>query len=111
MNLQLSARPGARCTVLEIRGDLDMDTVAQLRDALEPLSGPGEFVLDLSGVPFMDSSALGAVVLTYKAIRAAGGRLSLAGVQPTVATVLRVTSVDQVIDVYDTVAAAEASIR
>jgi anti-sigma B factor antagonist len=63
--------------------------------------------VDLTGVAFLDSSALGTLVVMYKAVRERGDRLCLAGVQPTVRTVLRITSVDRVIAVYETVHAAE----
>jgi anti-sigma B factor antagonist len=53
----------------------------------------------------MDSSGLGMLVLMYKAFHEAGARLSLAAVPPLVQSVLTLTSVDQVIDVYDTVEA------
>jgi anti-sigma B factor antagonist len=109
VNLVVSTRPGAGCTVVEVHGDLDMDTHPQLRDHLQPLVGAGQVVVDLSGVGFMDSSALGTLVVVFKAVRAAGGRLCVAGVQQSVRTVLGITSVDQVIDVYDSVQAAEAS--
>jgi anti-sigma B factor antagonist len=66
-------------------------------------------VVDLAGVGFMDSSALGALVVAFKAVRQGGSRLCLAAVRQPVRGILSVTSVDQVIDVYDTVAAAEAS--
>ena len=112
MDLLLSARPGRGCTVVEVRGDLDMATATQLRDGLQRVvdAGDRQVVVDLAGVGFMDSSALGALVVQFKALREAGGRLSLAGVQPTVHSVLRITSVDQVIDIYDDVPAAEAAV-
>jgi len=111
VNLLLSTRSGQGCTVVEVRGDLDMATSPRLRAGLQPLvdAGAGQVVVDLAGVAFMDSSALGALAVTFKALRAGGGRLCLAGPQEPVRGLLRVTSVDQVIDVYDTVAAAEAS--
>ena len=111
MDLLLSARPGRGCTVLEVRGDLDMATSPQLGDGLRRLIDAGDrhVVVDLTGVAFMDSSALGALVVAYKAMREVGARLSLAGAQPAVLTVLRITSVDRVIDVYDDVPAAEAA--
>jgi anti-sigma B factor antagonist len=109
VDLLLSTREGRSCTVLEAHGDLDMATVPQLRDALQPLVTSGQVVVDLTDVAFMDSSALGTLVVMFKAVRDNGGRLSVAGVQPAVRTVLSVTSVDQVIDVYDTVQAAEES--
>ena len=110
VDLVLSARRGRGCVVVEVQGDLDMATTPQLRDGLQRLvdAGDRQVVVDLARVPFMDSTALGALVLTFTALRDVGGRLSLAAVQAPVAKVLKITSVDSVIDVYDTVQAAEA---
>ncbi|MEU1586910.1 STAS domain-containing protein [Micromonospora sp. NPDC005710] len=110
MELLLSARPGRGCTVLEVRGELDMATSPELREGLQRLvdAGDRQVVVDLAEVGFMDSSGLGALVVMFKAWRNAGGRLCLAAVQPAVRSVLSVTSVDQVIDVYHSVSEAEA---
>ncbi|MFF5051669.1 STAS domain-containing protein [Micromonospora sp. NPDC000663] len=110
MDLSLSVRPGRGCTVLEVRGELDMATSPQLRQGLQRLvdAGDRQVVVDLAGVGFMDSSALGMLVVMFKAFREAGGRLSLASAQPAVQTVLTVTSVDRVIRVYESAEAAEA---
>lgn len=112
MDLLLSARPGRGCTVVHVRGDLDMATAPQLREGLQRLvdAGDRQLVVDLAGVEFMDSSALGALVVMFKALRDVGGRLCLTAVQPTVRSVLKVTSVDQVIDLYADVQAAEADL-
>ena len=111
MELVVSTRPGLGCTVVEVHGDLDLATQPQLRDGLQPVvdAGAAQVVVDLTGVGFMDSSALGTLVVMFKALRDGGGRLCLAGVQQPVRVLLRVTSVDRVIDVYDTVQAAERS--
>ncbi|MBM0202532.1 STAS domain-containing protein [Micromonospora sp. NPDC051227] len=110
MDLLLSVRPGRSCTVLEVRGELDMATSPQLREGLQRLvdAGDRQVVVDLAGVGFMDSSALGALVLMFKAFRDVGGRLCLAAVQPAVRSVLTITSVDRVIQVYNSVQEAEA---
>ena len=112
MDLLLSVRPGRGCTVLEVHGELDMATSPQLREGLQRLvdAGDRQVVVDLAGVSFMDSSGLGALVVMFKALRAVGGRLCLAAVQPAVRRVLTITSVDRVIDVYDSVPAAEADV-
>jgi anti-sigma B factor antagonist len=112
VDLLLSTRPGRGCTVLEVHGDLDLATAPQLRDGLQRLvdAGDRQVVVDLAGVGFMDSSGLGVLVVMFKALREVGGRLCLAAVQPAVLSVLRITSVDRVIDVYDTVQAAEADV-
>ncbi|MGI5211942.1 STAS domain-containing protein [Plantactinospora sp. CA-290183] len=98
--------------MLEVRGELDMATSPQLRDGLQRLVDAGDrrVVVDLAGVGFMDSSALGALVMMFKTFGQVGGRLCLAAVQPAVRSVLTVTSVDRVIHVYDSVPAAEADL-
>ncbi|MEV4713178.1 STAS domain-containing protein [Micromonospora sp. NPDC049374] len=113
MDLLLSARPGLGCTVVEVSGDLDMATSPQLRDSLQQLidAGDRQVVVDLGGVGFMDSSALGTLVVMFKALRDVGGRLCLASVQPGVRRVLSITSVDRVVDIYDDVPGAEATCR
>jgi len=110
VDLSLSARPGRGCTVVEVRGELDMATAPQLRDGLQRLvdAGDRQVVVEMAGVGFMDSSALGTLVVMFKALGDVGGRLCLAAVQPAVLSVLKVTSVDRVIDIYDTVQEAEA---
>ncbi|MFF5176461.1 STAS domain-containing protein [Micromonospora sp. NPDC000316] len=110
MDLLLSARPGRGCTVLEVHGELDMATSPQLRDGLQQLIDAGDHrvVVDLAGVGFMDSSALGALVMMFKRLRDVGGQLSLAAVQPAVRSVLAVTYLDRAIDIYDSVQAAAA---
>lgn len=112
MDLLLSVRPGRGCTVVEVRGDLDMATAPQLHEGLQRLvdAGDRQVVVDLSAVGFMDSSALGALVVVFKSLRDVGGRLCLAAVQPAVLTVLKITSVDRVIDLYDSAQAAEGSV-
>ncbi|GIJ23558.1 STAS domain-containing protein [Micromonospora lutea] len=112
MGLLLSVRPGRGCTVLEVRGELDMATSPQLREGLQRLvdAGDHQVVVDLAEVGFMDSSGLGALVVMFKALREVGGRLCLAAVQPAVQSVLTITSVNRVIPIYDSVQAAEADL-
>jgi anti-sigma B factor antagonist len=111
VDVRLSTRPGRECAVVEVAGDLDMATSPQLRDGLQRIldAGTRNVVIDLAGVGFMDSSALGTLVVMFKAFRAGGGRLCLAAVQRQARSILAVTSVDRAIDVYDTVPDAEAS--
>ena len=110
MDLQLSARPGRGCTVVCVAGELDRDTRKQLEDFLQDVvdGGARRVVLDFAHVTFMDSSGLGLLVDALKLLRAKGGRLCVAAVQELVRNVLVLSAVDRVLDVYDTVGAAEA---
>lgn len=109
VDLQVSTRDARGCTVVRVGGELDMDTRPELQGLLEGLVGDGvrQVVLDFAGVSFMDSSGLGLLVDVLKLLRDRGGRLCLASVQAPVRDVLVLSALDQVLDIYDTVAAAE----
>lgn len=61
--------------------------------------GPDRIILDLSGVDFVDSSGLGAIVASLKQM-GAGRRLDLAGLTPTVDKVFRLTRMDTVFNLF-----------
>ncbi|MDG6103813.1 STAS domain-containing protein [Dactylosporangium aurantiacum] len=111
MDLSLTILPAERCTVVQVAGVLDLGTLPELRTCLEQVIDDGalRIVLDLAGVRLIDSSALGALVSASQQLRQRSGLLCLACVQPLVRRVLELTSVDRLIDVHDTVAAAQAS--
>jgi anti-sigma B factor antagonist len=109
VDLQFSAREGRGCTVVWVAGELDRDTRAQLQDFLQDVVDVGarQVVLDFAEVPFMDSSGLGLLVDALKLLRAKGGRLCVAAVQEPVRNLLALSAVDRVVEVYESVEAAE----
>lgn len=66
--------------VLKPTGDLDVYTVGSLRDAIADIleHNDPKVVVDLDGVPFMDSSGLGALMGGVRRLREAGGDLAIA---------------------------------
>jgi anti-sigma B factor antagonist len=66
--------------VLRPSGDLDVYTVGSLRDALGRMieEDTPKIVVELDGVPFMDSSGLGALMGGVRRMREAGGDLAIA---------------------------------
>jgi anti-anti-sigma factor len=76
---------------------LDPTPVQELRATYEAhLKKPGrpEVVVDLSGVGFAGSAALGNFVALHRLARQRGGKLVLCNVDPTVAEVLRASKLD-----------------
>ena len=67
-------------SVLKPTGDLDVYTVGSLRDALGKMveQDAPRVVVDLDGVPFMDSSGLGALMGGVRRLRESGGDLAIA---------------------------------
>ena len=69
---------------------------------LQLQTGHDKLVVDLTKVPLIDSSALGAIVTTLKSCQASGGKLVLLNPQKAVQEVLEVTHLATVIEIYDT---------
>jgi anti-sigma B factor antagonist len=65
-------------------------------------------ILDMSGVPYMDSAGIGALVGAYVTHQKDGRQLILAGVNSRVRAVMQVTHVEQFFRFVDNVAAATA---
>ncbi|GAA1740255.1 hypothetical protein GCM10009681_08950 [Luedemannella helvata] len=97
---------------MHLDGVLDLGSVPQVRQHLEHALNDGTriFVLDLTGVRLIDSTALGMIVWLCKELSGDGGRVYVAGAQPLVLNVLQVTSVDSLVHITDSVAEAEAHI-
>lgn len=61
-----------------------------------------QLVVDLGNVEFVDSSGLGALISTLKVLRANDGEMVLTNVTEAVRSVLEITRLLRVFDVYDT---------
>lgn len=79
-----------------------------LRAAATATEEPAQVVLDLGRVDFVDSSGLGAIVAAMKFL-APARRLDLAALKPEVSRVFRLTRMDTIFNIYDSVDAACAA--
>lgn len=109
MRIEVTRTPGA--TIVAPEGDLDLAVADDVRGRLTGLIEAGEvrLVLDLAGVPYVDSSGLGVLVATMKRARAAGGDIKLCALQPDVRSLLEMTRLVKIIDVHPSRAEAVAS--
>ena len=87
------------------------DIAAQFKEGLIAYvtSGKRRIVLDLSQVTFIDSSGLGALIGSLKAI-GAGGELALCGARESVISMLKLTRMDKVFRIFATPEEAAASL-
>ena len=81
-----------------------------LREVLEAevAKQPRTMIIDLSGLRFMDSSALHVILKANRTMDRQGGVLALASPRDPVAKMLRLTAADQLIPVYASVREATA---
>jgi anti-sigma B factor antagonist len=101
---------GEAYTLVEIAGEADVTNTDDLRRLLdeEVSQQPRTLIIDLSGLRFMDSSALHALLRVNRSLDRQGGVLALVSPQPAVAKILRLTTADRLIPVFGSVAEAAA---
>lgn len=70
-----------------------------------------KLVLDLSEVKFIDSVALGTLVVLLRRIKEGKGRLAMAGLGGHSLRVMQVTGLEKVFELYEDVASAAEALR
>ena len=97
-------------TLVALAGEADVTNAAALRDVLEAevAKQPQTLIIDLSGLRFMDSSALHVILKASRTMDRQGGVLALASPCEPVAKMLRLTAADQLLPVYPSVREASA---
>lgn len=110
MELSLATRSVADHTVLEIGGEIDVYTAPRLRERLIEMVGAGErrVVVDLGRVEFLDSTGLGVLVGAHRRLRAGDGSLSLVCPHERLLKIFRITGLDSVFEIHDSVERATA---
>jgi len=92
--------PSPDLGILTVRGELDISTSSRLQQELNDLidAGTDQVEIDLSGVVFMDSSALSALVAAHDRASRHRQRLTLASPSPACSKVLFITGLDQLFE-------------
>jgi len=110
MDFEIFTTRDDEAAVLWLRGDIDLRVRDQVASAAVDLLAEEKVVIaDLSGVTFLDSSALGVLVQAYRTAREQDTRLLVVASEP-VRKLLRLTGLDTVLDTYETLSAAETAL-
>ena len=62
IHIEQGDQGGTAFTIVRPEGDIDAYSVGQFREALGEIAESPRLLIDLSGVPFMDSAGLGALI-------------------------------------------------
>ena len=89
--------------VYQPTGMVDGTKAHQFRQKIQELlqANPKVIVIDFKDVTFMDSSGLGALVLSLKTVRAAGAKLFLCSVNEQVMMLLELTDMHKVFRIFE----------
>jgi anti-sigma B factor antagonist len=86
---------------IEIAGELDATTVAELRPELNAIADnqPRRVEVNLKGLRMVDSSGVGAIISLFKRVRANGNSFVVSGVNGQPLSIFRVLRLDKVFDI------------
>src|SRR5689334_25011671 len=102
--LAITVRSERGVVIAAVTGEIDISTVAQLRERLFELAdNGGTLIVDLNRVTFIDSAGLGALVGTARRAAAHGGSLHAVCARPQTRKLLWLTGVDRRIPLAATV--------
>ena len=102
--LSVTVRRERGVVIAEVTGDMDMSTVAGLRERLFGLADSGQpLIVDLNLITFIDSAGLGVLVSAARRVGVHGGSLHVVCSRPQPRRLLWLTGVDRRIPLTATV--------
>jgi anti-anti-sigma factor len=110
--LELSDKHVDSAAILTVKGRVDMVASDTFREhLLTMLTGGLPLVIDFSGVDYISSAGLRALMLGSKQARSTGTQLAIAALQPVVLEIFQISRFDKLLPCHPTVDAALAAIR
>ena len=98
MAIQCDIQQDNNVVSMLVRGNLDAQSAGGLREQLKAMASEAagrRIVVDLSKVPFMDSTGLAALISDLKIVRQNQGDMALTGVTPEVMRIFQITLLDR----------------
>jgi anti-sigma B factor antagonist len=102
--MQIDERVVGDVTILDVQGKLTLgEGDALLKDKVNSLilEGHKKLVLNLEGVPYIDSAGLGEIVRTYTTVSRQGGKLKLLNLTKRITDLLSITKLLTVFETYE----------
>lgn len=102
--MQIEQRVVGDVTILDIKGKMTLGEGDELlKDKINSLVSQGQkkLILNLEGVPYIDSAGLGEIVRTYTTVSRQGGKLKLLNLTKRIEDLLSITKLLTVFEVFD----------
>jgi anti-sigma B factor antagonist len=110
--MNINKRRVGDVSILDLTGKLTIDDGAEvLRDTVASIvfQGDRKILLNLAGVPYMDSGGLGELVRSHVVASRAAGTIRLVNLTSRITDLLTITKLLNVFDTFDSEAEALAS--
>jgi anti-sigma B factor antagonist len=104
---EVSEKSDDRSVVVTLSGEIDVAAAPTVRERLERAADrDAPLVVDLTGVSFIDSTALGVLIGIHKQRVAGGGEMRLVISEPRVLKVFEITGLTDLFDIVPSLAEA-----
>jgi anti-sigma B factor antagonist len=103
--MEIGERTVGDVTVLDLRGKMTLGEGDELlKDKINSMlaNGRKKLILNLEGVPYIDSAGLGEIVRTYTTVSRQGGSLKLLNLTKRIEDLLSITKLLTVFETFDT---------
>jgi anti-sigma B factor antagonist len=98
---------GAR--IVKLTGQLTLQTLFEFQTTARQQAGKS-LVVDISGVPYMDSAGLGCIISVFASCQRSNRGFAIIGVTDRIRTLFEVTHVDGLLPCFSSLDAAEAAV-
>jgi anti-sigma B factor antagonist len=107
-NMQSVISDGSRAgqRILVLKGPVSLHTVFEFQNLVRAETSP-DLIIDFSGVPYIDSAGLGALVGAHISAQKARRKLSFAGMNTQAMALLEMTRIRGMFSIYATVEEAK----
>jgi anti-anti-sigma factor len=106
LNVQIKESSNGTPSIAKLEGKLVLETVSEFLQTMRPQPSPS-LVLDMSGVSFLDSAGVGALVQLFVHRRNQGQKFALAGLTGQGTAVMQVSGLVKLLPIFASVTEAE----
>lgn len=101
MKLEVSTK--GDIAIFRCQGSLDSDSIASFKKTAYDMfeKGTVKYVIDASGIDFVDSMGLGVLISLLRKVKQENGDIKIASLTPDVQTIFEITRLYRLFDVYD----------
>jgi anti-sigma B factor antagonist len=112
--MQIEERVVDNVTILDLKGKMTLGEGDELlKDKINTMLAGGKkhLLLNLEGVPYIDSAGLGEIVRTYTTVSRQGGKLKLVNLTKRITDLLSITKLLTVFETFESVPEAVKSFK
>src|SRR3954463_14083863 len=97
--------------LIKLDGEIDLHRSPEVRNELREViaAAPAKVLIDLSSVPYIDSSGLAVLLEGMQGVEAYGGKLYLVAMHKDLQPIFETSKLNEVFRIVDSVDAAEAA--